>query len=214
MYYNLDNHEVWINFNHGIHIGVKGSSDIYLAEVYEFLPNDDTPYLLDTTNMLNDSAFDIPRNWYGKMMARVSVFDEETSSIILLAEEIYDDRGQDVLFELVSDDLDEVKNWLTYVYQYVEDTGCIPHIKTNFPEKLYFPIVNHKLYYRTYMISRYNQELYRWDEVFHNECEFGRFRKFWSGKQPRDVTKLKSEEVVRDILGFTEKEGVKLFLVK
>jgi hypothetical protein len=64
------------------------------------------------------------------------------------------------------------------------------------------------------MISRYNQELYRWDEVFHNECEFGRFRKFWSGKQPRDVTKLKSEEVVRDILGFTEKEGVKLFLVK
>lgn len=213
MYYNLGNHEIWIDFNHGVYIGVKGDSDIYLAEVYEYLPNDETPYLYETTNMLNDTSFGIPRNWYGKMMVRVCIFDEITSSIVTLVEETFDEKGKDVLFEVMGDSLDEVKNWLTYVYKYVEETGCIPHIITNYPEYLYFPIIKDKTYYRTYLICRYNQEVYYQNDIFFNQCEFGRFRKFWSIKQPRDTTKIKSEEVVRDILGFTEKEGVKLFLV-
>jgi len=213
MYYNIKNSEIWIDFNWGVHIGVRGMSDVYLAEIFEFLPGDDTPYLYETTNMLNNTNYSVPRNWYGKMMVRLSTFNQETSELETLIEETYDDRGKDVLFELISDELDEVKLWLTYVYKYVEETGCIPHIITNFPEKLYFPIIKDKEYYRRYSIARYNQEIYHINDIFYNQCELSRFRKFWSIKQPRDVTKLKSEEIVRDILGFTEKEGVKLFLV-
>lgn len=211
MFIQEGNHKIWISFNEGLRIRISGDDQIYLVQVFEYMPGSELPNLIYGLNLLNNDESFEGRMWYGKYKVDISRWDEELG-IILLHSHTYDDRGKDVFFRIDNSNLRATRSWVDEVKNYVQMTGCIPHILTSFNEELSIETPKEGVeYYNSYNIGRYYQETNGDIPQAHGEIRYSLFRKYWSHHNPRNWEKLQHNQIARDILGLTEWEDGILF---
>jgi hypothetical protein len=211
---------------------VTGPLSSYMVECYEYDRIGGVPRIVEGYSIRNSEAFIYPVEFYGNFMIKVYGFDPQ-SGLILLHTEEFNQRGKHLLFNLYTDDSNEIKEWLPIINEYCKywnTRGTVRSLNSFYIDTMKYDRLNENVFgniighdeagevynfYKSYNIGRFGKQsgndykLGKWnDKKKKGNIWFGNWRVFWSYRNPRDWDTLNSIEVIEDILGISESKGI------
>lgn len=213
MYFTNEEIEFSWNFNNGLSCWLNGKKTYYHFQVSEIVPWEKDPVPIVYFNFFSGTQFNHERIWYAKYIIEIFDWDEELGMVNIFSYE-YNDRDQNVYFDIRAEFLEDARTWYDQVLHYVKISGCKPIVNSKFNHEL--GISNPEMtneFYKEFLIGRFAQRTPPFTEQFWDECCDGLYRRYWSLKNPRDWNTISSPAIAQDILGLTEYYGIKKFII-
>lgn len=213
MFTNVNNEQIDITFNPYIYVDVLGPDYFYYIELREYHKNESESRFVEgfhinkLVNIVKDSNFYFFGEFYGDYEISVYKFVENVGLQKIFVHR-YNDCGEVVQFNLVTDNIEDAKIWVKSINEYQQKHGCVVRINSNFEEinNLYITD-NILLPYKTYNIGRFEKTSTDFktigDTRKYGNLWFGNWKVFWSYQHPRNWKELSSKEISDDILGLT-----------
>jgi hypothetical protein len=114
MYTQINNEKIKLDFQSGIKVFVEGPENYYLVEVNEFKKNSDSPVLVESYHITNNSKlgksshFHLPIEFYFDFEVNVYRFNDEIGLQKIYSHR-FNDNGKLVKFVLDTKNIDEAK---------------------------------------------------------------------------------------------------------
>ena len=213
MYITLNQETLSLNFNPYPQLKITGPDPLYYVELREYKKGEDQSVSIESYKVTNGENID----WKDNFECGIEFYcDFEISvhkyvpnyGLKRIFTHRYNDYGKIVLFNLVTDNINEAKLWSQRVDEYQRIHGCKVVLHSQFDE------INKKYltyyetggidYYKTYNIGRFPKQSTDWrtiDPRKEGVIWYGYWKTFWSYQHPRPWNTLSNQEIVDDILG-------------
>jgi hypothetical protein len=213
MYFTNDEIEFNWNFNNGISCWLKGKKQYYFFQLSEIVPWEKEPVPIIYFNFFSGTQYHHERLFYDKY--KIDIFDwDENGGLINIFSYEYNDRNQNVYFDIRAEFLEDAQIWYDQVQHYISISGCIPTYNSKFNHELGIsnPVIGND-FYKEFYIGRFPQINPPCTDQFWEESCDGLYRRYWSLKNPRDWNTISCPAIAQDILGLTEFYGRKKFIL-
>ena len=213
MYITLNQETLSLNFNPHPQLKITGPDPLYYVELREYKKGEDQSVSIESYKVTNGGDID----WKDRFKCGIEFYCDFEISVDKYIPDYgmkrifthrYNDYGKMVLFNLVTNNINEAKLWSQRVDEYQRIHGCKVVLHSQFDK------INKKYltyyetggidYYKTYNIGRFPKQSTDWrtiDPRKEGVIWYGYWKTFWSYQHPRPWNTLSSQEIVDDILG-------------
>lgn len=212
MFINVNNEKIEIKFDPYIYVKVWGPEHFYYVEVREYVKDNpeskfvEAFYFDKDAILVKDNNFYFYGEFYGDYEISIFKFVQNVGLQKIYTHR-YNDCGQLVQFNLVTDNIEDAKVWIKSIDEYQKKHGCIVKINSKFDElnSLYSNSIESP--YKTYNIGRFHKTSTDFKSIGetrkHGSLWFGNWKVFWSYQHPRNWKELSAKEISDDILGLS-----------
>lgn len=212
MFINVNNEKIEIKFDPYIYVNVWGPEHFYYVEVREYVKDNPESRFVEgfhfnrNADIVKDYNFYFFGEFYGDY--EISIFKlVKNVGLQKIYSHRYNDCGQLVQFNLVTDNIEDAKIWVKSIDEYQKKHGCIVKINSNFEEINNLYSTDAQSPYKTYNIGRFQKTSTDFKSIGetrkHGNLWFGNWKVFWSYQHPRNWKELSAKEISDDILGLT-----------
>ena len=212
MFINVNNEKIEIKFDPYIYVNVWGPEHFYYVEIREYVKDNPESKFVEgfhfnrNANIVKDYNFYFFGEFYGDYEISIFKFVKNVGLQKIYTHR-YNDCGQIVQFNLITDDIDDARIWTKSIDEYQKKHGCIVKINSKFEEINNLYTTDVKSQYKTYNIGRFPKTSTDFKSVGetrkHGNLWFGNWKVFWSYQHPRNWKELSAKEISDDILGLS-----------
>jgi hypothetical protein len=212
MFINVNNENIEIKFDPYIYVNVWGPEHFYYVEVREYVKDNPESKFVEgfhfnrNADIVKDYNFYYFGEFYGDYEISVFKFVKNVGLQKIYTHR-YNDCGQLVHFNLITDNIEDAKIWVKSIDEYQKKHGCIVKVNSKFEEINTLYSNDTQSPYKTYNIGRIPKTSTDFKSVGekrkHGNLWFGNWKVFWSYQHPRNWKELTSKEISDDILGLS-----------
>lgn len=212
MFTNVNEEQIEIKFDPYIYVNVLGPEHFYYVEVREYVKDNPESKFVEgfhfnrNANIVKDYNFYFFGEFYGDYEISIFKFVKNVGLQKIYSHR-YNDCGQLVQFNLVTDNIEDAKIWIKSIDEYQKKHGCIIKVNSKFDEINNQYSNNNQTPYKTYNIGRFPKTSTDFKSVGetrkYNNLWFGNWKVFWSYQHPRNWRHLSAKEISDDILGLS-----------
>ncbi len=212
MFINVNNENIEIKFDPHIYVNVWGPEHFYYVEVREYVKDNPESKFVEgfhfnrNADIVKDYNFYYFGEFYGDYEISVFKFVKNVGLQKIYTHR-YNDCGQLVHFNLITDNIEDAKIWVKSIDEYQKKHGCIVKVNSKFEEINTLYSNDTQSPYKTYNIGRIPKTSTDFKSVGekrkHGNLWFGNWKVFWSYQHPRNWKELTSKEISDDILGLS-----------
>ena len=212
MFINVNNENIEIKFDPYIYVNVWGPEHFYYVEVREYVKDNPESKFVEgfhfnrNADIVKDYNFYYFGEFYGDYEISVFKFVKNVGLQKIYTHR-YNDCGQLVHFNLITDNIEDAKIWVKSIDEYQKKHGCIVKVNSKYEEINTLYSNDTQSPYKTYNIGRIPKTSTDFKSVGekrkHGNLWFGNWKVFWSYQHPRNWKELTSKEISDDILGLS-----------
>jgi len=212
MFINVNNENIEIKFDPYIYVNVWGPEHFYYVEVREYVKDNPESKFVEgfhfnrNADIVKDYNFYYFGEFYGDYEISVFKFVKNVGLQKIYTHR-YNDCGQLVHFNLITDNIEDAKIWVKSIDEYQKKHGCIVKVNSKFEEINTLYSNDTQSPYKTYNIGRIPKTSTDFKSVGekrkHGNLWFGNWKVFWSYQHPRNWKELTAKEISDDILGLS-----------
>jgi hypothetical protein len=210
MYIELKNETISVEFNPYPFVQIfNPNREYYYVELREYLKNDtNSKYVegYEIYSISEESSYCFECQIQFHCDFEISIFKyNDGFGLSRIFTHRYSDYGENVKFNLHSQDESDCNIWTERILEYKKRNNCSILLNTNFDylNKL-SDITADQYVYKTYNIGRFpktSTDFRTIDERMEGYVWLGNWKKIWSYQHPRFWGDLTSKEIIDDILG-------------
>ncbi len=212
MFINVNNEKIEIKFDPYIYVNVWGPEHFYYVEVREYVKDNPESKFVEgfhfnrNADIVKDYNFYFFSEFYGDYEISIFKFVKNVGLQKIYTHR-YNDCGQLVQFNLITDNIEDAKIWVKSIDEYHKKHGCIVKVNSKFDEINSIYSNETQSPYKTYNIGRFPKTSTDFKSVGetrkHGNLWFGNWKVFWSYQHPRNWKELSAKEISDDILGLS-----------
>lgn len=212
MFINVNNEKIEIKFDPHIYVNVWGPEHFYYVEVREYVKDSSESKFVEgfhfnrNANIVKDYSFYYFGEFYGDYEISVFKFVKNVGLQKIYTHR-YNDCGQLVQFNLITDNIEDAKIWVQSIDEYQKKHGCIVKVNSKFEEINTLYSDDTQSPYKTYNIGRIPKTSKDFKSLGekrkYGNLWFGNWKVFWSYQHPRNWKDLSAKEISDDILGLS-----------
>ena len=212
MFINVNNEKIEIKFDPYIYVNVWGPEHFYYVEVREYVKDNPESKFVEgfhfnrNADIVKDYNFYYFGEFYGDYEISVFKFVKNVGLQKIYTHR-YNDCGQLVQFNLITDNIEDAKIWIQSIDEYQKKHGCIVKVNSKFEEINTLYSDDTQSPYKTYNIGRIPKTSTDFKSIGekrkYGNLWFGNWKVFWSYQHPRNWKNLSAKEISDDILGLS-----------
>jgi hypothetical protein len=212
MFIIVNNERIEIKFDPYIYVNVWGPEHFYYVEVREYVKDNPESKFVEgfhfnrNANIVKDYNFYFFGEFYGDYEISIFKFVKNVG-LQKIHSHRYNDCGQLVQFNLVTDNIEDAKIWTKSIDEYQKKHGCIVKVNSKFEEINNQYSTEIQSPYKTYNIGRFHKTVNDFKSIGetrkYGNLWFGNWKVFWSYQHPRNWKELSAKEISDDILGLS-----------